>query len=128
MSVMIILPHSHYDIEHLQTVKAEMERLGAPKIKVVDCGDNYVALEGAHRLRAALELDIVPRLDVIKYEPELETDDIVPDSYQDNWTLEQIVSRAHTSTPLYFSDVVICEQYENGVFADEAASTGFTNH
>lgn len=44
----------------LNAVKAEMLMLGAPSIRVVDCGDYYMALEGSHRLAAAADLDIAP--------------------------------------------------------------------
>lgn len=60
------------DDDHLAEVVAEMRRLGAPTIRVVDCGDHYQALEGSHRLAAAAELGLVPNLDV------LEQDDLVP--------------------------------------------------
>lgn len=53
------------DPDHLEDVKAEMRRLGAPTIRVVDCGDHYFAIEGAHRLVAAAELGIVPHLVVL---------------------------------------------------------------
>lgn len=48
--------------DHLQAVIAEMRKLGAPKIEVVDCGDHYRALEGSHRLAAAAELGLTPEL------------------------------------------------------------------
>lgn len=107
MTKTIILPHSHYDADHFELVKAEMQVLGAPTVKVIDCGEHYVALEGAHRLRAAAELDLIPVLDMVEYDPDAETDDVVPGSYQDNWTLDRIVSRAHESTPLYFDKVEV---------------------
>lgn len=46
--------------DRLEEVKAEMLRMGAPTIRVVDCGDYYQALEGSHRLAAAAELGLVP--------------------------------------------------------------------
>lgn len=48
--------------ERLETVKAEMETMGAPTIRVVDCGDHYMALEGSHRLAAAHALSLTPEL------------------------------------------------------------------
>lgn len=50
---------------HLGYVTAEMRRRGAPTIRVVDCGDHYVALEGVHRLAAAADLGLAPILDVL---------------------------------------------------------------
>jgi len=48
------------EIEKLELVKAQMATLGAPTIRVVDCGDYYMALEGCHRVAAAHDLDITP--------------------------------------------------------------------
>lgn len=49
------------DADKLAQVKADMIRLGAPKIDVVDCGDYYMALEGSHRLAAAADLGLTPQ-------------------------------------------------------------------
>lgn len=46
----------------LSCVMLEMERMGAPTIEVVDCGDHYMALEGSHRLAAAASLGLAPKL------------------------------------------------------------------
>jgi hypothetical protein len=51
--------------DHLEKVIAEMKVLGAPKIRVVDCGDYLMALEGSHRLAAAKILDLQPEFSVI---------------------------------------------------------------
>jgi hypothetical protein len=56
------------DAEKLESVKAEMSTLGAPKIRVVDCGDHYVALEGTHRLHAAHALGLTPELVILGQE------------------------------------------------------------
>ena len=48
--------------DHLAEVISEMEALGAPTIRVVDCGDHYMALEGSHRLAAAHALGLEPTL------------------------------------------------------------------
>ena len=52
------------DPAHLESVKAEMAKLGAPQIDVVDCGAYYMALEGSHRLIAAEELGVMPEFRV----------------------------------------------------------------
>lgn len=72
------------DPAKLAKVKAEMARLGAPTIEVVDCGDHYRALEGSHRLAAAHELGIEPELVIY------EQDDVIDISGYDwyepqNW-------------------------------------------
>lgn len=52
------------DAEKLEAVIAEMRVLGTPTIRVVDCGDHYMALEGSHRLAAASALDLTPMLEI----------------------------------------------------------------
>lgn len=53
------------EAEHLARVTAEMRTLGAPTIRVVDCGDHYQALEGTHRLHAAAALGLTPELVIL---------------------------------------------------------------
>ena len=69
----IVLIHNHYDAVHLDQVKAEMKKLGAPVIRVYDLGfdDLYQAIEGCHRLRACEALGIAPKIDVIDRETEI---------------------------------------------------------
>lgn len=52
------------EADKLANVIEQMRTLGAPTIRVVDCGDFMMALEGSHRLAAAAELGIEPVLDV----------------------------------------------------------------
>jgi hypothetical protein len=69
----------------LEKVKAEMLQLGAPAIQVVECGDCYIALEGSHRLAAAHELGLTPRL-IIKDQHDI-VDVRVYDWYEPaNWS------------------------------------------
>jgi len=58
--------------EHLDAVIASMRGMGAPTIRVVDCGDHYMALEGTHRLHAAQTLGLAPRLVVIDQDADLD--------------------------------------------------------
>jgi hypothetical protein len=98
----IILPHTEFDADKLEAVKAEMLVLGAPVIKAVNCGEHYVALEGSHRIRAAQALGLVPEIEEVEYSDEVTTDEIVPGSYEDCWTIAQIVDDAYRSTMLTF--------------------------
>lgn len=68
--------HGHNEHKVLR-VMTEMQTLGAPTIRVVDCGDHYIAIEGTHRLEAAARLGIAPNLVV------LEQGDLVPASSLD---------------------------------------------
>lgn len=57
--------------EHLAEVKAEMLVLGAPTIRVVNCGDYLMALEGCHRIAAAHELGVMPTLEILEQDDEI---------------------------------------------------------
>jgi hypothetical protein len=74
------LPHPVGD-EKVETVKAEMRNLGAPHIRVVDCHDHYMAIEGCHRLMAASNLGIAPRLIVLNRENKVEVDNLDTDYF-----------------------------------------------
>lgn len=60
--------------KHLAKVINDMRKLGAPTIKVVDCGDYLFALEGSHRLAAAAKLGLAPNFDVIGQDDEIQID------------------------------------------------------
>jgi hypothetical protein len=56
--------HPAYDDDKLAAMKA-LKLEGLPPIRVVDCGDHYMAIEGSHRLAAAAALRIAPSLIVL---------------------------------------------------------------
>jgi hypothetical protein len=60
------------DQRKLEMVKAEMQTLGVPTIRVIDCGDYYMAIEGSHRLAAAADLGITPNLIVLEQDSEID--------------------------------------------------------
>jgi hypothetical protein len=64
------------DNDKLQDVCKQMRILGAPTIRVVDCGDHYVALEGTHRLAACAALGIAPTLEVLAQDDLVEADSL----------------------------------------------------
>ena len=45
---------------HLDEVKKTMLEMGPPTIRVVDCTEYWMAIEGVHRLQAACDLGIAP--------------------------------------------------------------------
>ena len=59
------------DAAHLESVKADMIKLGALKIHVVDCGDYLMALEGSHRLIAAEELGLTPEFVIFEQDDQI---------------------------------------------------------
>lgn len=72
---MLIYAINRPDADHLNAVTDEMLTLGAPTIRVVDCGDYYMALEGSHRLAAAHALGLVPELVILEQDEEIEPED-----------------------------------------------------
>lgn len=70
------------DPAKLAAVKAEMLILGAPTVRVVDCGDHYMAIEGCHRLMAAAELGIAPILTVLAQDDMIDADSLDIDAFQ----------------------------------------------
>lgn len=60
------------DDDKLTGIVAEMKTLGAPTIKVVDCGGHYRALEGSHRLAAAASLGLTPVLEIFEQDDLIE--------------------------------------------------------
>lgn len=100
----IILPHDHFDADHLAAVIKQMQSLGAPTIKAVrmDVHGAWVALEGSHRIRAAFELGLEPHIEDIEWSDTITTDEVVPGSFEDTWTIEQVCDDAHTRKMIQF--------------------------
>ena len=94
----IALVHKHYDATHLEAVKAEMAKLGAPVVKAVwmECYGHYAALEGCHRIRAAKELGLVPLIVDVEY-----SDDLV-DGMDGEWTVSQIADDSYKAELIEF--------------------------
>jgi hypothetical protein len=85
------------DSAKLAAVKVEMIALGAPTVRVVDCGDHYMALEGCHRLVAAAELGIAPILDVLGQDDMVEADSLDIDAFLagESYTAGEIAGELH---------------------------------
>lgn len=85
------------DPAKLAGIKAEMVNLGAPTVRVVDCGDHYMALEGCHRLTAAAELGIAPVLTVLAQDDMVDADSIGIDHFQasETYTAGEIAGELH---------------------------------
>lgn len=66
MYTTLYAPHRIDSLDHLNDVIDAMRKLGAPTIRVVDCHDHYVAIEGSHRLTAAKCLGLQVELDVLE--------------------------------------------------------------
>ncbi len=86
---MIILVND-IDAGHLSEVKAEMAKLGSPKIRAIDAGDHLIAIEGSHRLRAAEELGLAVEIETVDEEGIIDLDTLDWDDY--NWFDHRVVS------------------------------------
>ena len=74
----VILYHRDYDPDHLAEIAGEMATRGAPEIRGVwsEVWGAWVALEGAHRLRAAHALGLIPRMVEVEYDDETTAGDL----------------------------------------------------
>lgn len=58
----VALYHKHYNNDHLEAVKTEMQKRGTPAIRAIwsETYGMWMAIEGCHRIRAAKDLGITP--------------------------------------------------------------------
>jgi hypothetical protein len=66
--MIVNLLHAHFASDHLEAVKAEMEKRGAPVIRALDVAGDIYAFEGCHRLRAAEALGLPVVLEMVDYD------------------------------------------------------------
>ena len=85
---------------YLAAVMATMRTLGAPTVRVVDCGDHYVAVEGTHRIEAAARLGLAPVLDVLEQDTLVQADSLDLDWLQagESYTAGEIAGEVYTVT------------------------------
>jgi hypothetical protein len=108
--MLVSLIHAHYDRDHLESVKKEMEKMGAPKIKAiyVECHDIVMALEGCHRIRACKELGLVPEFDFLDYDTVCNLDvtdkSLGLDVDMPGTTIENLVDDCHRRELIAFID------------------------
>jgi hypothetical protein len=72
------------DATHLEDVIVKMRKMGAPTIRVVDCFDFFMALEGSHRLAAAAKLGLTPTFVVFEQDDIVDLSDLDIDTYNIN--------------------------------------------
>ncbi len=92
------------DNAKLAKVIDDMKSIGAPTLRVVDCGDYYQAIEGNHRLAAAIALDITPDFIVLDQNDIVDAESIDLEDLQGNDTVEawEIVDYiGNTDRPVY---------------------------
>lgn len=71
----VFAPHKPDPAKQAEVV-SEMRVLGAPTIRVVDCGDHYMAVEGSHRLAAAAALGLAPVWSVLAQDDTIAADSL----------------------------------------------------
>jgi hypothetical protein len=89
--------HGHNDVR-VGEIMSEMQKLGAPHIRVVDCGDHYMAIEGTHRLEAAARLGLAPVLVVLDQDEMVEADSLDLDllNGEESYTAGEIAGEVYT--------------------------------
>lgn len=100
----IALVHDHYDKDHLDAVKKEMQVLGAPKIHAVwmECHNHWAALEGCHRIRAAKELGLIPEIIEIEYSDNM-CSTVAGYDGDDDYTISSVCDDSYRSTIIEFN-------------------------
>jgi len=85
------------DPDKIAEVKDEMRERGAPTIRVVDCGDHYMAIEGCHRLVAAAELGVAPNLVVLPQDAMVDGASLDMDAFlhTESYTAGEIAGELH---------------------------------
>ncbi len=81
---LVRIPHE-IDPEKLSDVISKMKKFGRPKIDVVDTGEEYLALEGSHRLTAAHKLGMKPIYNVVDQESIIDPKAYDVDTYNFKW-------------------------------------------
>lgn len=104
--MIIALVHDHFDVDKLEAVKAEMATLGAPVIKAVwmECFAHWAALEGCHRIRAAMELGLVPVINEVEYSEETTLAELGCDDSDDGYIIAQIADDSYRAETIAFED------------------------
>lgn len=72
------------ETDHLKKVVEDMRSMGAPKLRAVETCHGLVAIEGSHRLAAAYELGLDPKITIIEQDEIVEgatLNDIAEDIY-----------------------------------------------
>jgi len=100
----IALLHNHFNEDHLNEVKNQMETLGSPIIHVVymECFGHYAALEGCHRLRAAYDLGLDPKFIEIEYSDDMCSDILGYDENEEDYPISEICDESYQKVILEF--------------------------
>lgn len=86
------------DQSKLAGVVAEMAVLGSPTIRVVDCGDYLMTLEGVHRIAAAAKLGIALDLEYLDQSDLVAADSLDWQDLQpgESYTAGELVGEAYS--------------------------------
>lgn len=86
------------DQAKLAGVVAEMAALGSPTIRVVDCGDYLMALEGVHRIAAAAQLGVPLTIEYLDQDDLVAADSLDWQDLQsgESYTAGELASEAYS--------------------------------
>ncbi len=104
--MLIALTHNHFDESHLEEVKKEMIKLGAPTIKAVwmEVFGHWAAMEGCHRIRAAKELGLTPIIEEVEYSEETTLEVLGCDDSGEGYTVSYIADTSYSSNVFEFDE------------------------
>lgn len=74
MTVRIYAKHLPYEDGHLEKVSLDMEHAGDPTIRVISFENNFIALEGSHRLFLAHKYGLVPKIIILEPDVDMGAD------------------------------------------------------
>ena len=89
------------DAKKLNEVMEEMKVLGRPRIDVVDTGEEYLALEGSHRLTAAHKLGIKPIYNIVDQNAIINPNKYDVDTYNFKWDEDSPHSAGEMAFEMY---------------------------
>lgn len=90
---------------HLAEVITAMRTLGSPTVRVVDCGDYLMALEGSHRIAACKVLGIAPDLVVLSQDDLVDADSLDWQDLQsgESYTAGELAAEAYSPQAVPYS-------------------------
>jgi len=103
----IVLLHKHFSEKHLIAVKNEMQLLGPPIIQAIwsECYGMWIATEGCHRIRAAHQLGLIPKIeDVTESERVIIQIDGIDEEVDTLELLEELQDTAYQSEIVDFDE------------------------
>lgn len=75
--------------DHLAAVQGQMSKMGSPTIRAIDGGDHLIAIEGSHRIMAAVALGLPVAIQILDEDDNIDLDTL---DWDDNgWFFDRVV-------------------------------------